>query len=535
MKQSIRLAVALVMVVCCLARDPTPIPPKNPNDPERLPQGVTKKALVIGGGLAGLSAAIELADRGYDVTIKEKMENSVGGKLATKPVQALGQTFYVEHGFHAWFGSYHQFKDIRNRLKINDNFVSWPSTQYVFKNYKPENIYNTGPYPLNLLGIVLRSPNLKITDAISSYGSLEDLLFYDFDKVNEKYDNISFKDWANEKNVAAPFYDIILQPALSVTLNERDIFSAAEMLQFQQIYFLTNEEADQKQVAKINYYHAVLKPWVDYLESKNTKIVYNTSVESFKIDPKTMSIVGTNDDSGPDNTVYDSVVIAADIGAVQNMFLATMKNYVADQDVSKVLQNCYNNNIGRMKIAPDYKVMRVWFDQQLNNTTPNILETPDFTPINLIAQYHLLEEEYAEWANKTGGSVIEFHLYTWSKHFPKDTPDDKVWELISPTVKEIYPDIFTRNFKVLFSHVNSFENFSSFQKNLRKYRPFSGSLTDNGLNNAYLAGDWVNTAYPAHLMERAVSTGREAANWVLLKDHVRQAEMLTVNKQGPGL
>jgi isorenieratene synthase len=54
----------------------------------------------LGAGLAGLSAAIELADRGYDVTIKEKMENSVGGKLSTKPVEALGQTFYVEHGFH---------------------------------------------------------------------------------------------------------------------------------------------------------------------------------------------------------------------------------------------------------------------------------------------------------------------------------------------------------------------------------------------------------------------------------------------------
>jgi len=36
-----------------------------------------------------------------------------------------------------------------------------------------------------------------------------------------------------------------------------------------------------------------------------------------------------------------------------------------------------------MKIAPDYKVMRIWFDQQLNSSTPNILETPDYTPINL--------------------------------------------------------------------------------------------------------------------------------------------------------
>jgi hypothetical protein len=119
--------------------------------------------------------------------------------------------------------------------------------------------------------VVLRSPNLHISDAILSSESLADLLWFDFDSVNSKYDNISFREWADEKHVAAPFYDIILQPALSVTLNERDIFSAAEMLSFQQIYFLTNEDADVRQVTKINYYHAILKPWVDYLESKNVK------------------------------------------------------------------------------------------------------------------------------------------------------------------------------------------------------------------------------------------------------------------------
>lgn len=49
--------------------------------------------------------------------------------------------------------------------------------------------------------------------------------------------------------------------------------------------------------------------------------------------------------------------------------------------------------------------MRVWFDRQLSgkNGTIDILETPDFAPVNLIAQYHLLEEESAAWANKTGG------------------------------------------------------------------------------------------------------------------------------------
>jgi len=87
--------------------------------------------LVIGGGLAGLSAALELADRGYSVTIKE-IDDTVGGKLATRPVQVLGETFYVEHGFHAWFNNYYNFHDIISRLNIYSNFKPWDFVDYVF-------------------------------------------------------------------------------------------------------------------------------------------------------------------------------------------------------------------------------------------------------------------------------------------------------------------------------------------------------------------------------------------------------------------
>jgi hypothetical protein len=139
------------------------------------------------------------------------------------------------------------------------------------KFLKPEVIYSVGPYPLNLLGIIARSPNIKFTDAIKSTLGLPDLMFYDFNHVNEKYDNITFDEWAQEKKVAQDFYDIVLKPALSVTLNEREIFSAAEMLAFMQIYFLSNSESDGREVAKINYEDAVLKPWKDYLKNKNVK------------------------------------------------------------------------------------------------------------------------------------------------------------------------------------------------------------------------------------------------------------------------
>lgn len=42
---------------------------------------VTDKALVIGGGIAGLSAAIDLADTGYEVYLVEK-KTTIGGRMS---------------------------------------------------------------------------------------------------------------------------------------------------------------------------------------------------------------------------------------------------------------------------------------------------------------------------------------------------------------------------------------------------------------------------------------------------------------------
>ena len=42
---------------------------------------ITKKALIIGGGVAGLSAGIDLAEEGFEVHLVEKSP-TIGGKMA---------------------------------------------------------------------------------------------------------------------------------------------------------------------------------------------------------------------------------------------------------------------------------------------------------------------------------------------------------------------------------------------------------------------------------------------------------------------
>jgi heterodisulfide reductase subunit A len=50
-----------------------------PLEPETLP--LTRRTLVIGGGVAGIQAALDLADNGYEVVLVEK-KPSIGGMMA---------------------------------------------------------------------------------------------------------------------------------------------------------------------------------------------------------------------------------------------------------------------------------------------------------------------------------------------------------------------------------------------------------------------------------------------------------------------
>jgi heterodisulfide reductase subunit A len=72
-EEATRKAVDLTRMAVARVRNLVPL------EPEVLP--LTKRTLVIGGGVAGIQAALDLADNGYDVVLVEK-KPSVGGTMA---------------------------------------------------------------------------------------------------------------------------------------------------------------------------------------------------------------------------------------------------------------------------------------------------------------------------------------------------------------------------------------------------------------------------------------------------------------------
>lgn len=525
------------------------IEPLNPQDPLHLSSTTPQHVLVAGGGLAGLSAALELAERGFHVTVREAGQ-VLGGRLATRQVQVANQTFAMEHGFHAWFENYHVFADIRKRLDVNHFFRPWGAVQFLFKDkrYKPESLASLGPYPWNLISIVLRSPNLRLIDAILSTRHVFDLLWFDHATVWGKYDEESFPDWAAGKGVAKVFYDILYAPSLSVTVNERQNISAAEMLSMNHIYFLSHPKADHREVTTVDYETAVLGPWQKRIEELGVVIELGKKVGGLSFGEAGVEILGEGGKEG-EGERFDYVVLATNLHGIKSILASSSASpptslpdpsYITTTAALEQLKH----QISFLEHAPSYKVFRAFFDKQLTGPYAQeiVLETPDSNPVNLIAQYHLLEEQSAEWAAQTGGSVLEFHLYTWEGGYEKEGGFEEgeevhaLWEYLKPTVcGHLLPEMCERNFTLVDGSLAHYDDFPSFKKGLFKYRPRAQTPRELGMKRLAFAGDWLSTSFPSALMERAVATGREAANVVLLEEGVRQVPVPVTSNHGPGL
>ena len=74
----------------------------HPPQPGRTDDGGAHHVAVVGGGIAGLSAATALAERGVRVTLLER-EDRLGGRVSSWPVGGDGAPAPLRRGVHAVF------------------------------------------------------------------------------------------------------------------------------------------------------------------------------------------------------------------------------------------------------------------------------------------------------------------------------------------------------------------------------------------------------------------------------------------------
>src|SRR3954452_24331068 len=130
----------------------TPAPAKTPRRRAR-----KRSVVVLGGGMAGLTAAHELVERGFDVTVYER--NALGGKARSIPVAhpARGgrRDLPGEHGFRFFPGFYHHVPDTMRRIPfpgnehgVWDNLSAASGGKFIRANGRADGfIFGIGPDP----------------------------------------------------------------------------------------------------------------------------------------------------------------------------------------------------------------------------------------------------------------------------------------------------------------------------------------------------------------------------------------------------
>ncbi|MEM1308720.1 MAG: FAD-dependent oxidoreductase, partial [Cyanobacteria bacterium P01_H01_bin.153] len=210
----------------------------------------------------------------------------------------------------------------------------------------------------------------------------------------------------------------------------------------------------------------------------------------------------------------DYYVLAADIPGIKHLIS------LSEGPVEPTL----SYQVEQLQVADPFAVGRFWFDRDFEWEHSDFTSLSGYRLTDSITLYHRIQEDYIDWAKRTGGSVVELHAYCYKeKEFPTQ---QAILETFQAELFEIVPALAGAT--LLHRQLVNQKNFAGFPPGSYPDRP----ETTTTVPNLLFAGDWVKMPFPCGLMERAVSSGLLAANAVLQQEGVQRRPILSVNPEG---
>ncbi len=151
-------------------------------------------------------------------------------------------------------------------------------------------------------------------------------------------------------------------------------------------------------------------------------------------------------------------------------------------------------------------VVRVWLEVQPRPGPEGGIFTGDFVTDNFF-WLHRIYRDFAEWAAATGGSAVEMHIYGPAEFLA--LPDAVILARAITDLYRAYPELRSHTL-----HQTLQRNSATHSKMIvDKPERWLGVRTS--WPNLWVCGDWVRGPWPALFLERACVSGLEAANAAL--------------------
>ncbi len=450
---------------------------------------VRPRVVVVGGGIAGLSAATGLAERGVAVEVIER-EPYLGGRVGGWTEQG-SQPLAMNRGFHAFFRQYYNLRALLARvdpqLRMLTPVDDYPLIDGAGRRDTFRGLPRTPPW--NAVAFAARSPTFALRDFLHiDARAAAPLAAVSVPGIYRRLDHID----------AATFLRNIRFPEaarhLAFEVFSRSFFadpsqlSAAELATMFHIYFLGSSEGLIFDVPTANYDQALWEPLRRYLEARGVRFRLGTSVR--RIDRRSTEPFRVYTDAG-DQLDADAVVLAADVAGLQRI-VAESSDLAGEE---------WRGQIAQMGIAPPFAVHRLWLDRPVAADRPAFLGTAGHKPLDNISVLERYEREAGEWARTQGGSVVELHAYALDAAASSAAAVSQLHRIYPETAR-------ARVIRELSLERGDCPLFppGSYQRRPKVVTPHPGLL---------LAGDAVRIDLPMALMERAASTGWCAANRLL--------------------
>lgn len=467
-------------------------------------------ALVIGGGLAGLTAALHLAERGVASLVLEANAQYPGGRVAggdTVELEHGGRTwrFRGEHGVHGIWSPYRNLQAMLARHGLRPVFVPAQEEQWIYKRHGEVHRAGLGsairhswlPAPFHYLGLFVRPRFLAMLrprewptlfrvwyalvfalaiDPLGEDQPLAGLWLSDF-----------FKGWSPALRA---FWVGLARNGLSAQPEE---VPASGFVAFLRFYTLLRRDAWAFAYMPADAGTSLIDPLVARITALGGAVRLGTRVTRLERTGDGWRVHWERaGEAGAETAPH--VVLATDAPAAAAILHA-------GDTAAEAVDLHWPRGMATV-------VARAWYD--VEPAAAREAEGGMFSQDFVVDNYfwlHRIQDQYAAWHKATGGSAIEVHVYGPPAVLRE--PDGALLAQCVRDVEQAFPELHGRRLHAVL------------QRNDRTHTLFGLGPRGRHLGvetpwpGLYCCGDWVRDPVPALFLERACATGILAANAVL--------------------